>query len=187
MIRSSVGQWNSELAGEIYRRAGVRADTLVKAGKITAADRDATWAKIVFERLTSANIPVPKAVAAQAGMEAAPSVVQGAVPTAQAAARVTAGQAAKGVLRGGWPIALGMFVLEGTHTLYKFASGDIDAKEAKRRTVRSAASNGGALSGAAGGAAIGTVILPGVGTAIGTVFGGIVGSFGAGRVSDLLT
>lgn len=186
MIMSSVGQINNETARMVYKLAGRTADGLVKVGKIAAADRDATWAKLVAKQFARLNLEAPKAVATQAGIETArtgtATVAQAAGSTVTSAANATVSQATKGMLRGAVPVAVACFALEGAHTAYKYAKGEIDMAEVKRRTAESAATNTGGLGGAAAGAAIGTAIFPGPGT----VIGGIVGGFGGAIASNKL-
>lgn len=198
MIMTSVGQINNESAKLIYKMAGRTADGLVKVGEIAASDRNATWAKMVAERMVRMNLEVPKAIAAQVGIQTVAkgtvsSVAQGTVvqavgaSVAASAASTTVSQAAKGVMRGAVPITIAFFAAETVHTAYKYATGDIDMAEAKRRTAESAATNTGGLGGAAAGAAIGTAIFPGAGTIIGGVIGGIGGAIASSQLVQKFT
>ena len=177
---------NNETANMIYRIAGRSADNLVKAGEIAASDRNATWAKLVADQLSRMNIAVPKAIAAQAGVEAANtstlSVSQIAGSTVTTTANATVSQAAKGVLRGGLPVALACFAVESAYTAYKYKRGDIDLAEVKCRMTESAAKNSGGLSGAVAGAAIGSAVFPGLGTVVGGIFGGMGGAFASSNL-----
>lgn len=189
MIMTSVGQMNNELARQVYQQAGRTADALMKVGKIAAADRNATWAKLVAKDFARYNLQVPKAVAAQAGAgvartgAASASAGSGAITAANA----SASQAAAGVLRGGAPIAAAMFLAETGYIAYKYANGEIDLSEAKRRTAESGASNAGGLGGAVAGAAIGSAILPGIGTVAGGIIGGFGGAAGSSRLIRAFT
>ncbi|MDK9702602.1 MAG: hypothetical protein OEL20_05635 [Sulfuritalea sp.] len=197
MVMTSVGQINNESAKMIYKMAGRTADSLLKAGKIAASDRNVTWARMVAERMTRMNLEVPKAIAAQVGIRTAGkgtvSVARGTVAQAAGAsagasiANATVSQAAKGVIRGAVPITIAFFAAETAHTAYKYATGDIDMAEAKRRTAESAATNTGGLGGAVAGAAIGTAIFPGAGTIIGGAVGGIGGAIASSKLVQRFT
>lgn len=191
MVMTTVGQMNNELAAQAYRLAGRTADALVTAGKIAAADRNATWAKMVARDLTRYHLQVPKAVAAQAGLSnvatAGTAAARGANGAGTAVARAGAAQAASGVFRGAVPLTAALFVAEGARTAYKYARGDIDGAEAGRRVAESAGSASGGLGGAMAGAAIGSAIAPGVGTLIGSILGGIGGASGLRSLVRKLT
>jgi hypothetical protein len=178
---TSVGQINNELARQIYQHAGRTADALVRAGKIAASDRNATWARLAAEKLARYKLQVPKAVAAQAGPRTIQNAVVSTPSVAGAVAKATAGQTATAVLRGGAPVAAAIFLLETGYAGYKYLNDEIDGGEFGRRAAESAATNCGGLGGAAVGAAIGSVV-PGVGTLIGAVIGGVAGSAGASKL-----
>lgn len=199
MIMSSFGQWNNETAKMIYKLAGRTADSLVKIGKITEAERNLVWAKDVAEGLQRLNIQVPKNIAELAGItttktvasSGAKTLAQGSVGYTVSAATgavrsASVAQATRAILRGGLPIALVCFTIECSAAFYKYSKGEIDVKEAKKRAAESAATNAGGLGGAAAGAAIGTALFPGIGTAVGGVLGGIGGALGGGRWAKAL-
>lgn len=197
MIMTSVGQLNNESAKMIYKIAGRIADAMVKSGKIAAADRNATWAKMVAERLIRMNIEVPKAIAAQAGIQTAANgtasaaqatIAQAAsASVAVSAANTTVSQATKGMIRGAIPITIACFAAETAYTAFKYGAGDIDFAEAKRRTTKSVASNTGGLGGAAVGAAIGTALFPGPGTVIGGIIGSMSGAIATNKLVQKFT
>ncbi len=199
MIKSSFGQLNADTAKYLYQSAGRAADTLVRMGKIGTADRGVAFAKLASKDLSRYGIKASKEMLIQASKElpvvdamvarSASRAVQvaatttstsgavvksAAVSTAATVARQTAVEAAKSTARGAAPIAAAFFAVEGAYNLVRYARGDISGQEARRRTARSAASNGGGVAGAAAGAAIGSVV-PVVGTAVGALVGGIVG------------
>lgn len=190
MIMTSIGQMNNETARQIYKYAGLHADSLVKVGRIAASERPATFAKLVAEGLSRANLSIPKAIATAAGdaikVGAAPQVVKSSV-VVTVAAKTSALQVAKGTFQGAGPVSLFCFVAEGCHTALKYVQGDIDRVEAGRRTVESAAVNTGGLGGGVAGAALGSAICPGVGTIIGSVIGGMGGAAAFGKVISRFT
>lgn len=185
MVMTSTGQMGYETARSIYKAATRRVDLLVEAGKITPGEATKAKATFIAERMTANGLPVPKDIAALAGVDvaaqagapatalSAPAV---ATNSAKAAVTATSLDSAKGVLRSGSPVALALFLIEGAHTGYRLFKGDIDLAEAGRRTAESAGSNVGGLGGAAFGAAAGTLILPGVGTVAGGILCGAGGS-----------
>jgi hypothetical protein len=177
---------NNELARTLYTQAGRTADALSKVGKIAATDRNVVWAKLVAKDFARHKLQVPKAVLEQAGPTAARSSTSAGAGAA-ATASATAGQAAAGVLRGGAPIAVLLFLAEAAYIAYRYNNGEIDLAEAGRRTMESAATNGGGLGGAVAGAAVGTAICPGIGTAIGTIVGGLSGAATCSRSIRLFT
>ena len=205
MIRTSFGQINADTAKFLYKSAGRTADSLVKLGKITAADRGVAFAKLASSDLAKQGIQVSKSmlataskgipavdailarsatksaqVAATAATSGASAMARSAATSATVAvARQSALEAVKGTARGAAPLAAVFFAAEGVYNLARYANGDISGEEAARRTARSAASNSGGVAGAVAGAAIGSV-FPFVGTAIGAVVGGLVGGVFSG-------
>lgn len=194
---TSTGQIKADTAKFFYKYAGRMADSLVTTGKVAAADRGVAFAKLASSDLTKHGIKVSKdmlaaaskelpvvdamlarsaAKAAQAGTTTgSKALVKSAAASAGAAvAKQSALEAAKGTARGAAPIAVAFFAVEGVYNLARYANGYITGEEVRRRTARSAASNGGGVVGAAAGAAIGSV-FPVVGTAIGAVVGGMAG------------
>lgn len=156
-----------------------RADEMVKLGQLATEQRDVWWNAQVAQRLKFMGLPVPKEMAAKAGLDLAnPAAVQVTEQAGAAVVRETAGGTAKSVLRGGAPIAAALFAAESAWAGIQYARGKIDGEEAGKRIGESAASNGGALGTASAFAAAGTLILPGVGTAIGAALGGLVGGVG---------
>lgn len=186
MQMTSIGQMNNDLASQIYRLCGRRADALVAAGKITAKQRDVAWARLVRREFAGAKLRLPKAVAAKAGGTGARTTTSAVSTAGRSAVGVSARQAARGVFRAGAPIAAAFFLAESAYTAYRYAKGTIDLAEAGRRTAESAGSNGGGLVGAAAGAGIGTAIFPGVGTAVGAIVGGVGGSLGGRKMAEKL-
>lgn len=204
MIRSSIGQMNAELAKSYMRSAGNIADTLVKSGKIVASERGIAFAKLASPDLTKSGIKVSKDMVAMAGkklpfVDALVAKVAGssspgmsttattvATSVGTVAMRQTASHAAKSTVRGAAPVAVGLFFAEGIYTAVRYSRGHTTGAEARRRTVRSAASNAGGVGGAAAGAAIGSVV-PVLGTAVGAVVGGIFGGILSGYAAGKLT
>lgn len=187
----SPGQLDNELARQIFKICGRTADTFARSGRIPAIARDAFFSKQVAEEFTRLGLKIPKHIAIKAGISTAKAAqttaTTGAGAITSAVAKASAGQTFRSTLRVGAPVAALFFVAEGALNARRFSKGQITGDEFRRRTVESAATNGGGLVGSAGGAAIGTMILPGVGTVLGALIGGFVGSFGSGKITRNFT